>query len=209
MGKGQATRATIMQEALAVASQVGIEGLTIGVLAERLGLSKSGLFAHFGSREALQVAGIQAGQDEVVELAVRPALQAPRGLPRIRSLFDHWLARHDVPGRSGGCPLLGATAEFDDRPGAVRDQLARGQRDLRQLLINLVQYAQDTGELRRERSAQDLAFELFGFIAAAHHDLRLLDDAAAPARARAAMEYLLASHRAPGLESADDTDGRR
>ncbi len=195
MGKGEQTRALILQEALGLASQVGIEGLTIGVLAERLKLSKSGLFARFGSREELQLAVVQAAQDEFTALAVKPALAAPRGLARVRALFGLWLGRLDVEGRPGGCPLLGAAAEFDDQPGPVRDQLARGQRALRDILSGAVTRAVETGELRADTDAAQLAFELFGLILAAHHDLRLLGDADAPGRALRGMERMLALHQ--------------
>src|SRR5512143_3621128 len=134
MGKGDQTRAAILDVALAQASRSGFESLTIGSLAERAGLSKSGLFAHFGSREELQVAAIEAAAARFTESVFRPALKARRGLPRLRALFDHWLDWTSRSGLTHGCPMQAAAIEFDDRPGPVRDAVvehfARLEREL-------------------------------------------------------------------------------
>src|SRR5918993_72704 len=121
MGKGEHTRATILEAALAEASRAGFESLTIGSLAERAGLSKSGLFAHFGSREELQVAAIEAAAARFTETVFLPALKARRGLPRLRALFGNWLGWTRLCGLSHGCPMQAAAIEFDDRPAPVRD----------------------------------------------------------------------------------------
>src|SRR6185436_20161306 len=121
MGKGEHTRAAILDAALTQASETGFESLTIGSLAQRTGLSKSGLFAHFGSREELQVAAIEAAAARFTETVFLPALKARRGLPRLRALFDHWLDWTARSGLAHGCPMQAAAVEFDDRPGLVRD----------------------------------------------------------------------------------------
>src|SRR5215813_2998658 len=121
MNKGEQTRAAILDAALAQASEAGFESLTIGALAERAGLSKSGLYAHFGSREELQVAAIEAAAARYAQVVFLPALKAKRGLPRLRALFESWLGWTARSGLAHGCPMQAAAIEFDDRPGPVRD----------------------------------------------------------------------------------------
>ena len=134
VSKGEHTRAAILDVALAQASEAGFESLTIGSLADRAGMSKSGLFAHFGSREELQVAAIEAAAARFTETVFLPALKARRGLPRLRALFDHWLDWTARSGLTHGCPMQSAAVEFDDRPGPVRDAVvehfARLEREL-------------------------------------------------------------------------------
>ena len=125
MGKGEITRHAILERATALASRSGLEGISIGHLAEDLGLSKSGLFAHFGSKEALQVEILRFAAERFVENVVRPALAQPRGEPRVRAIFERWIAwdrSHSVP---GGCLFVAAASELDDRPGPARDELVR------------------------------------------------------------------------------------
>jgi len=186
-----------LNEAVALASQVGLEGLSIGSLAARLDMSKSGLFAHFGSKENLQLQTLKQAQGLFFEQIVSPALKESRGLPRLRALFSNWLAwveRNDGP--SGGCLMLSAAAEYGDRPGAVRDLLVAGQRELRGAIAKAIRLAIDEGHLRPLTDPWQLTFELFGIVLAAHHDRRLLGDARAPERARAALERLVEAHRA-------------
>lgn len=202
MGKGEQTRALILGEAVALASQVGIEGLTIGVLADRLKLSKSGLFAHFASREGLQLAVVEAAQADFVARAIKPALTEPRGLPRLRRLFDLWLANLDLPERPGGCPLLAAAVEFDDQPGPIRDRLAEGHRHLLATLARASAQAVECGHLAADTDAEQLAFELFGLVLAAHHHLRLLGDGTALARARRGFAARIERCRGPALSGA-------
>src|SRR4029078_854398 len=117
MGKGELTRQAILERATALASRHGMEGVSIGHLAEELGLSKSGLFAHFGSKEVLQVEILRFAAERFVENVVRPALAQPRGAPRLRRIFERWIAwdrSHSVP---GGCLFVAAASELDDRPG--------------------------------------------------------------------------------------------
>src|SRR5688572_27760940 len=129
MEKGARTKSAILDRATGLASQVGLTGLTIGVLADELRLSKSGLFAHFRSKETLQIDVLNHAADRFREVVVRPALQEPRGAPRIRALFERWLAWGRDSALPGGCVFVAATAELDDRPGPVRERLVELQRD--------------------------------------------------------------------------------
>ena len=197
MRKGEQTRTLILNEAVALASQVGLEGLSIGSLAARLDLSKSGLFAHFGSKEDLQLLTLKQAQRLFQERVFSPALHAPRGLPRLRALFSNWLAwleqSDELP---GGCLMLAASAEYDDRPGAVRDLLVAGQRELRGAIAKAIRLAIDEGHLGPHTDSWQLTFELFGIVLATHHDFRLLGDARALERAGEALERLIEAHRA-------------
>ena len=129
MGKGELTRQAILERATALASRSGLEGVSIGHLAEELGLSKSGLFAHFGSKEALQVEILRFAAERFVENVVRPALAQPRGEPRVRAIFERWIAWGRSQSVPGGCLFVAAASELDDRPGPARDELVRLQRD--------------------------------------------------------------------------------
>jgi AcrR family transcriptional regulator len=184
----------ILSDAVAHASEVGLEGLSIGSLATRLQLSKSGLFAHFGSREELQLATLKTAQDLYVEKVFKPALAAPRGLERLRTLFRKWFDWVDASGQPGGCVILAAAAEFDDRPGAIRDTLIAGQKELRGAIAKAVRLAMESGDLSGGTDPWQLAFELFGVVLAAHHDRHLFDDPRATERGMKAIERLLAAN---------------
>jgi len=190
--KGQQTRNDILGEAVALASEHGLEGLTIGSLASRLGMSKSGLFAHFGSKEDLQLATLKNARERFERFVFTPALTAPRGLPRLRELFRRWLAWSDNSSMPGGCVIIGATTEYDDRPGPVRDSLVAAQRDLRRALARAVELAVAEGHLGRETDPEQFSFELFAIVYAAHHDRRLLRNPAAGHHATTAFEALIA-----------------
>lgn len=175
MSKKATTREAILQQAVTTASQIGISRLTIGSLAEASGLSKSGLFAHFGSKEALQLAVVEAAQQQFVQQVVRPALAQPKGMTRLAALFESWVMRLYGRNEPGGCPLLAAAYEFDDQPGAIRDALVAGQRWQRDTLQRLLQDAKDAGELPADCDVPLMAFMLFGLVQSAHHDHQLLD----------------------------------
>lgn len=196
MKKGEQTRSVILNEAVALASQVGLEGLSIGSLASRLDLSKSGLFAHFGSKEDLQLLTLKRAQKIFQERVLSPALKEPRGLPRLRALFSGWLAwvaqNNDLP---GGCLMLAAAAEYDDRPGTIRELVAAGQRELRGAVVKAIRLAIEEGDLTPGTDPWQLAFELFGVVLATHHDRRLLDDTRSVARAQSAIERLIGAQR--------------
>ena len=128
MSKGDDTRRAILAEALDLTSEVGLEGLTIGVLAKLVGMSKSGLYAHFASKEELQVAVLEAAAGLFREQVFEPAKRQPRGLPRIQALFDRWLD-WSATVLSGGCPFIAASTEFDDRPGPGRAAHSEGEQE--------------------------------------------------------------------------------
>jgi AcrR family transcriptional regulator len=198
MRKGETTKQAILDRATGLASQVGLSGLTIGHLADDLALSKSGLFAHFNSKEALQVQVLEHAAASFVELVVRPALALPRGVPRLRALFERWLAWDAA--LPGGCVFAAAAAELDDRPGPVRDRLVELQRQWVDVLTTSFRKAVEEGHVARDADPAQFAQDLHGIMLAWHHHTRLLGDGAAAARARRAFEALLASVR-PGSPS--------
>ena len=193
MSKGDLTRERILEQAMALAGSVGLEGLSIGELAKQTGLSKSGLFAHFASKEDLQLKILEAAKTRFVEEVVAPALRAPRGEPRLRALFERWLEWEAA--RVGGCPFVEASYELDDRPGPVRDAIAATQRDWVDTLAHAVRIAVDEKHLAPGTDTRQLAYELYGIFLAYHLYQRLLEDEAAVERARAAFERLLDSSR--------------
>jgi AcrR family transcriptional regulator len=184
--KGRQTRAAILDAALALASHIGLEGLSIGALAEVTGMSKSGVFAHFGSREELQISVVREYHAKFEEEVFRPALNEPRGLPRLRALFDRWLKRVSVEIDSG-CIYISGAVEFDDRPGPVRDALVTMVQTWQQALERAIRTAVSEGHLRADTDPEQVLFEIHGLILAIHHDARFLRHAGAEERARAAF----------------------
>jgi AcrR family transcriptional regulator len=192
--KGERTRAAILDEALRLVSKAGLDGLTIGTLADATGMSKSGLFAHFGSREELLLKVLEHGQQEFVELVVKPALGRPRGAQRLRAMFVNWLDWTESAELPGGCPMIGGATEFDDKPGPVREMLATGQRAWIDTLKRAVRQAIDEGQLRDDTDPEQIAFEMFGVALVVHHHRRLLGYQKARERALAAFDALLERH---------------
>jgi len=196
MGKGAETRERILDQAVAIASRDGLEGLTIGSLSSELGLSKSGLFAHFGSKDELQLQVLQAAVARFNETVVRPALASPRGEPRIRAFFERWLAWSNDPWMPGGCIFVAAATEFDDRPGPQRDFLAQAHRDRVAFLTKAARMAVEAGHCRPDLDAEQFAFDFDAIVLGYHHAHRLLCDPRAEAHARTAFERLLISYKA-------------
>jgi AcrR family transcriptional regulator len=194
VGKGDETRAAVLDRAVDVARRVGLSGLTIGTLAEQAELSKSGLFGHFRSKEALQLQVLEHARSRFEERVARPALRAPRGEPRLRALFDRWLDWASAP---GGCPFVAAATEFDDRPGAVRDRLVQDQRDMFDMITTVFRTGIAEGHFRDDVDPGQFAQDLYGVLLARHHTLRLLGDENADARAHHAFEALLTAARIP------------
>ena len=192
MSKGEETRAAVLDRAVDVARRVGLNGLTIGTLAEQTELSKSGLFGHFRSKEALQLQVLEHARARFEEDVARPALRVPRGEPRLRALFDGWL---EWSGRPGGCPFVAAATEFDDRPGAVRDRLVQDMRDMFELITTVVRTGVTEGHLAADTDADQFAQDLYGVLLSRHHTHHLLGDDGAAARARRAFETLLTAAR--------------
>ena len=196
MSKGDETRERIVDRAWRLASRDGLAGLSIGKLASELGLSKSGLFAHFGSKEGLELEVLKAGAERFTEQVMRPAFAAPRGLARVRKLFKGWLAWVTDPAQPGGCLLFAAAAELDDSEGPQRDFLVSSQASLMTALARSARLAVECGELRSELDCDQFAFELLGILMAYQHARRLLRDPKAEARARNAFEHLINTNQA-------------
>lgn len=195
MGKGEETRQAILDEALALCSQVGVSGLSIGALADKAGMSKSGVFAHFGSKEELQIAVMRESQQRFVDIVVRPALKAPRGIARLRAIFTNWLDWTERARLPGGCPMNAAAQEFDDQPGPVRDAVEAGLADGHRLLANAVRMAIEAGELRPDTDIEQFVFEFTGLTLANMQSKRLFKDRDANRRALDAFERLLRDHQ--------------
>jgi AcrR family transcriptional regulator len=192
--KGRRTRSSILDAAANLASVEGLEGLTIGRLAGELDMSKSGLFAHFGSKEELQLATIEAARAVFVERVVEPARQAPAGLPRLEAFMDAWLTYLREKVFEGGCFFDAIRSEFDSRaPGPVRDAIERDFRDWYALVTKLVRTAQKAGHLRADVDVPQLVFELDAIGAAANLRFQLLRDPKIYDRARTAMRARLAA----------------
>jgi AcrR family transcriptional regulator len=193
--KGQRTRASILQRAVDLASLEGLEGLTIGRLAEELRMSKSGLFAHFGSKEELQLAAIDAAGQRFIDEVVRPALPAERGYPRLVAICNSWLdyvRRRVFP---GGCFFAAASFEFDGRPGPVRDAVAKQMDDWFAMLEKAIRMAKDEGHIDADVEPAQLAFELNALLFGANFAYNLRHDEEAFNRARRAIEQRLESVR--------------
>ena len=189
--KGAQTRAAILDHAADLATQIGLEGLTIGRLAAELDLSKSGLFAHFRSKEALQVQVLEEASRRFVDQVIRPALTAPRGPQRLRALFERWLEWTKTHSGPGGCLFVAAAAELDDRPGPVRDRLVSLQKDWLEVIANVAQSGVADGKLRKALDCDQLAHDVYSVMLGYHHAARLMRDPHAEARARSGFQTLL------------------
>jgi AcrR family transcriptional regulator len=192
--KGRQTRAALVDAALGLAAHRGLEGLSIGAVAELAGMSKSGVFAHFGSREELQISVIREYHARFEAEVFTPSLDQPRGLPRLVALVDAWLRRvtHEI---DAGCIYISGAVEFDDRPGLVRDALAGMVQAWHQALERAIALAVDEGHLVPHTDAIQLRFEIQALVLSLHHDARFLRTPGAVERARAAFERLIATYR--------------
>ena len=179
---------------------MGLEGLSIGALAEVAHMSKSGVFAHFGSREELQIAVIREYHRRFEEEVFFPAMREPRGVPRLRALFERWLRRVSVEVDSG-CIYISGAVEFDDRPGPVRDALVSMVRAWHDALERAIRIAIDDGQLKADTDAQQMLFEMHGLILALHHDARLMRTPGAPQRARLAFERVVNQYLVDGASA--------
>jgi len=193
--KGQQTKAVIIDAALGLASQIGLEGLSIGALAEVTGMSKSGVFAHFGSREELQISVIREYHDRFEAEVFYAAMQKPRGVPRLQALFDNWMVQTSAEIDSG-CIYISGAVEFDDRTGPVRDALASSVATWQTALRRAVELAQEEGQLSRQADARQIAFEIHGLILALHYEARFLRNPAATERARQGFSHILSRYAA-------------
>jgi AcrR family transcriptional regulator len=172
--------------------------LTIGSLADATGMSKSGLFAHFGSREGLQLAVLEYAAQYYGEKVFLPALKIERGLPRLRVLFERWLDWTLESGLPGGCIMISAAIEYDDRPGPIRDAAIANQHRGNAIKHKAVRLALEQGHLSPRADPEQIAFEMLGIVLASHNHRRLLGDREARKRALTAFDQLVARHAVPG-----------
>jgi AcrR family transcriptional regulator len=191
--KGQQTRAAILEAALGLASHMGLEGLSIGALAELMQMSKSGVFAHFGSREELQISVIREYHARFEDEVFVPSMAEPRGLPRLQALFERWVRRVSVE-LDSGCIYISGAVEFDDRPGPVRDALVGMVSAWQAALGRAIRIAVDEGQLRADTDATQMLFEIHGLILALHHDARFLRNPGVLDRTRAGFDHMLAHY---------------
>jgi AcrR family transcriptional regulator len=194
VSKGQETKASILDEGLQIASRVGFTGLSIGKLAEQTGMSKSGLFAHFRSKEQLQLQALDHARQRFTDTVVRPTLSAPRGEKRVRELFERWLD-WETAALAGGCIFVTGSVEYDDQPGPMRDALVRNQQDWSDFIATVAGTAVAEGDFREDVDARQFAFTLQGVMLGYHHAGRLLRDPLAGEHTRAAFEQLLTAAR--------------
>ena len=188
--KGQQTKAAIIDAALGLATQIGLEGLSIGALAEVTQMSKSGVFAHFGSREELQISVVREYHSRFEQEVFYPAMSEPRGLPRLRAMFANWMQRTSVEIDSG-CLYISGAVEFDDRAGPVRDALASSVLTWLAALRRAIQNARELGHLRADLNDEQVLFEVHGLILALHYEARFLKNPGSIARARAGFDNIL------------------
>jgi AcrR family transcriptional regulator len=196
VSKGDQTRRQILDEALAFASEVGLERVSIGVLAERTGMSKSGLFAHFQSKEALELAIIDHAAERFVEEVVTPALRAPRGEPRVGALLERWLGWSRARAMPGGCVFVTSISNAGKLPKTVRDRLVATQKDWLDALATAVRIAIAEGHFRTDLDPAQLAHELLSVAYGHHLVARVMGPRAGDDRWRTATEHLLARARA-------------
>ena len=191
MSKGEETRQAIVDQALDLVSTVGLDKLTIGSLANATGMSKSGLFAHFKSKEQLQLQVLQHARERYTEVVALPAFKAPRGEARLRAIFDRTL-REWEDALPGGCIFHAVAAELDDQPGPARDYLVEAMTEQRKMFARSAEMAIETGEFRSDLDVDQFVYELSSITGAYHHFGRLLGDPKADQYARRAFESLLA-----------------
>jgi AcrR family transcriptional regulator len=207
--KGQQTKQAIVDAALGLSTQIGLEGLSIGVLAEVMRMSKSGVFAHFGSREELQISVIREYFNRFEQEIFQPAMLQPKGLPRLKTLFDNWMKRVAVEIQSG-CIFISGAVEFDDRSGPVHDALASSVKTWLRAVYRAVVQAKECGHLRADADEQQIAFEIHGLILALHYEARFLKNPGSLKRAHAGFDNILrlSGADAPQAASKPETTGR-
>ena len=193
--KGQQTKAAIVDAALGLATQIGLEGLSIGALAEVMQMSKSGVFAHFGSREELQISVVREYHHRFEEEVFYPAMSVPRGLPRLRALFDNWMKRTSVEIDSG-CIYISGAVEFDERSGPVRDALVDSVLTWHAAMRRAIQQCKECGDLQAEVKEEQMLFEIHGLILALHYEARFLRHAGSIEHALTGFDNILARYGA-------------
>jgi len=196
MSKGEQTRTAILDCALSEASRIGLGGLSIGGLARQLDMSKSGLFAHFESKENLQRAVLQSARDRFIVRVIAPALREPRGEPRARAMFDRWLEWTRSPFLEGGCIFCSASTELGSQPGPLKDCLLEAQRDWLGVLSEVARVAVREGQFRADLDTEQFAWDFHSITLAYHYFSRLIQDPDSETRARSSFENLICGARA-------------
>lgn len=194
--KGQQTKQAIVEATLALSSQIGLEGISIGAVAEATGRSKSGVFAHFGSREELQISVIRAYFRQFEQEVFYPAMQNPRGLPRLMALFDRWM-RVVANELQFGCIFISGAVDFDDRPGSVRDTLVQSVEIWLGAVVRAVQQAKQEGHIHAEADEDQVAYEIHGLILAVHYEARFLKKPGSTARAVQGFKHIAQRYGTP------------
>ncbi|MFC0132222.1 TetR family transcriptional regulator [Massilia eurypsychrophila] len=196
MRKGELTRAAILDVALDLASRDGLEGLTIGLLADKMNMSKSGVFAHFGSREDLQLEVLKLYHQRFEQEVFFPSVQETRGLARLKSMYARWVKRVSVEIASG-CIYISGAVEYDDRAGPIREELVSMVQAWQGALLRCVRQAIEVGDLKSDTDADQLVYEMYGMILALHHDARFLRMPGSIDRAHVAFDRLIEHHQNP------------
>jgi AcrR family transcriptional regulator len=202
MRKGELTRAAILDVALDLASREGLEGLTIGLLADKMNMSKSGVFAHFGSREDLQIEVVKLYHQQFEQEVFFPSMKEARGLPRLQNMFARWVKRVTVEIASG-CIYISGAVEYDDRPGAIREELVRMVLAWQGALLRCAKQSIEMGHLRADTDAEQFVFEMHALVLALHHDARFIKRPGAVDRAQAGFERLLHNYINPQSAEGD------
>ena len=205
--KGQQTKAAIVDAALALATQIGLEGLSIGALADVTQMSKSGVFAHFGSREELQISVVREYHRRFEQEVFYPALDQARGLPRLRAMFGNWMQRTSVE-LDSGCIYISGAVEFDDRPGPVRDALAGSVQTWHAAMKRAITLAKQEGQLHAGVDEEQMLFEIHGLILALHYEARFLKTPGSIAHATIGFENILRRYGAQATDPRPSPPGR-
>ena len=203
------TRERILRQGLALMSQSGLAGVTLGVLAEQVGMSKSGLFAHFRSKEDVQIELLTHMAEFAQARVIAPSMAAAEGLPRLRALVGNWFGWAQRAGLPGGCPVAAGLFEFDDIEGRVRNKILEMENEFRGLLTGLVQRAVELGHLRKDLDVDQFVWELCGIYRGHHAAHRFLRAADAKTRANTAFEALLARAMQPRIKRQAKRNTRR
>jgi AcrR family transcriptional regulator len=186
------TRRDILQVAVDIASADGLEGLSIGRLATELEMSKTGIFSHFGSKEQLQLATVEAAKEIFLEQVAQPPLKSPQGVPRLKAMLEHWLGYVERIVFRGGCFFAAASAEFDSRPGRVRNRIAELTKAWMLALQEEIRLAQRQKEISDSVNPEQLAFELHAYVQEANWAFKLFNDKSAFLLARRAIAQRIA-----------------
>lgn len=195
MAKGEKTKDKILEQAASLASICGLEDMSIGKLAKATGLSKSGLFAHFNSKEKLQTQVIQWVARMFAERVMKPSFKEARGIPRIRAIFENWKDWIEGDALPGGCVMIASSTEFDDKPGAVRDEIVNMMDELLQSLTRTARIAIEEGHFKADTDPRQFAFEFESLLHGFHLLHRLLKDPDARERSDLALERLLEAYQ--------------